>query len=139
MIPANTVVQHYGETDLRDRLRAALEAAGLDTGLLSTAELAPIDQFHTRGIAATAELAQAAGIRKGLSVLDIGSGLGGPSARVRFNHKVVRVCLVGNVQHHDAPTRRPAIGSMINEAELFSILTILQDSCAQTCSLAIGR
>jgi SAM-dependent methyltransferase len=79
MIPANTVVQHYGETDLRDRLRAALKAAGLGDGLLSAAELAPLDQFHTRGIAATAELAQAAGIRKGLSVLDIGSGLGGPS------------------------------------------------------------
>lgn len=79
MIPANTVVQHYGETDLRGRLRAALETAGLDTGLLSAAELAPLDQFHTRGIAATAELAQVAGIRKGLSVLDIGSGLGGPS------------------------------------------------------------
>ena len=43
MIPANTVVQHYGETDLRDRLRAALKAAGLGDGLLSAAELAPLD------------------------------------------------------------------------------------------------
>jgi cyclopropane fatty-acyl-phospholipid synthase-like methyltransferase len=41
--------------------------------------LASLDQFHTRGIAATAELAQAAGVTKGSRVLDIGSGLGGPS------------------------------------------------------------
>jgi len=79
MIPADKVVQHYGESDLRDRLRAALTAAGLDSRPLSAADLAPLDQFHTRGIAATAELAQAAGITKGSSVLDIGSGLGGPS------------------------------------------------------------
>jgi hypothetical protein len=63
VIPANTVVQHYGETDLRDRIRVALKAAGLDSGLLSAAELAPLDQFRTRGMAATAELAQASGIR----------------------------------------------------------------------------
>src|SRR5258708_29784094 len=79
MIPVAKVVQHYGESDLRDRLRAALTAAGLDSRPLSAADLAPLDQFHTRGIAATVELAQAAGITKGSSVLDIGSGLGGPS------------------------------------------------------------
>jgi SAM-dependent methyltransferase len=79
MIPAAKVVRHYGESDLKDRLRAALTAAGLDSRPLSAADLAPLDQFHTRGIAATAELAQAAGITKGSSVLDIGSGLGGPS------------------------------------------------------------
>jgi len=79
MIPAAKVVQHYGESDLRDRLRAALTAAGLDSRLVSVADLAPLDQFHTRGITATAELAQAAGVTKGSRVLDIGSGLGGPS------------------------------------------------------------
>ena len=73
------VVQHYGESDLRDRLRAALTAAGLDSRPLSAADLAPLDQFHTGGMAATAELAQAAGITRGSRVLDIGSGLGGPS------------------------------------------------------------
>ena len=53
---------------LRDRLRAAL-----------TTDLAPLDQFHTRGMSATVELAQAAGIPAESRVLDIGSGLGGPS------------------------------------------------------------
>src|SRR5258708_892784 len=79
MIPAAKVVQHYGESDLRDRLRAALTAAGLGRRLGWAADLAPVEQVHTRGMAATAELAQAAGITKGSRVLDIGSGLGGPS------------------------------------------------------------
>jgi sarcosine/dimethylglycine N-methyltransferase len=71
MIPAATVVQHYGQSNLTDRLRAALTAAGLDGKQLTPAD--------PRGIAATMELAQAAGIKKGSSVLDIGAGLGGPS------------------------------------------------------------
>ena len=57
MFTDTKVVQHYGESDLRDRLRAALTAAALDSRPLSAADLAPLDQFHTRGMAATAELA----------------------------------------------------------------------------------
>src|SRR5258708_13135929 len=79
MIPAAKVVQHYGESDLRDRLRAALTAAGLGGWVVVAADLGPLDQFHRRGIAATAELGEAAGVTKGSRVLDIGSGLGGPS------------------------------------------------------------
>jgi ubiquinone/menaquinone biosynthesis C-methylase UbiE len=42
-------------------------------------QLAAFDQFHTRGLAATAELAKLARITADMSVLDIGSGLGGPA------------------------------------------------------------
>jgi SAM-dependent methyltransferase len=73
------VMRHYGRGDLRERLGAALKAAGLTATPLSPADLAPLDQFHTRGWAATVELAAAAGIERGASVIDIGSGLGGPS------------------------------------------------------------
>src|SRR5262249_28160646 len=38
-----------------------------------------LDQFHTRGLAATAELAKLAGITADMSVLDVGSGVGGPA------------------------------------------------------------
>src|SRR5260221_11973546 len=79
MREATEVIKHYGHRDLRDKLAAALTAAGLSDKRLSPAELAPLDQFHTRGMAATVELAEAAGIAPGTSVLDIGSGLGGPS------------------------------------------------------------
>jgi SAM-dependent methyltransferase len=42
-------------------------------------QLAALDQFHTRGLAATAELAQLLGLEAGQTVLDVGSGLGGPA------------------------------------------------------------
>jgi len=73
------IVHHYGRDDLTARLKTALAAAGLGEGRLSPATLAPLDQFHSRGLAATIDLAAAAGIEPGAEVLDIGSGLGGPS------------------------------------------------------------
>ena len=79
MREASEVIKHYGHRDLRERLAVALTAAGLGDKRLSPAELAPLDQFHTRGMAATVELAEAADIGPDSSVLDIGSGLGGPS------------------------------------------------------------
>lgn len=39
----------------------------------------PADHFHVRGADATAELAKLAGVQAGWTVLDAGSGLGGPS------------------------------------------------------------
>jgi SAM-dependent methyltransferase len=46
---------------------------------LTVAQLAPLDQFHTRGILATAELATAAGLNPSTRVLDLGCGVGGPT------------------------------------------------------------
>jgi len=71
--------EHYQGDNLRARVEAALEAAGLGSGHLSQTVLAPLDQFHMRGLAATVDLAAAAAIKSGDKVLDIGSGLGGPS------------------------------------------------------------
>lgn len=72
------VEQHYAETDsLIDAIAASLRAAGIDPEGVSTADLAPVDEFHIRGRAATIELADAMGIDADTSVIDIGSGLGG--------------------------------------------------------------
>lgn len=70
---------HYGRSDLADVILAALEEAGADIQQLTLEDLAPIDEFHIRGRAATLELAQAAGLRSTARVLDIGSGMGGTS------------------------------------------------------------
>ena len=70
---------HYDSAGLSNRLLAALTEAGLAGRRLSPADLAPLDQFHTRGLAATVELAAAARIAATDTVLDVGSGLGGPS------------------------------------------------------------
>ena len=76
----NEAIQtHYGRSDLAEVILAALEEAGADTQQLSLEELAPIDEFHIRGRAATLELARAAGLRSTMRVLDIGSGIGGTS------------------------------------------------------------
>jgi ubiquinone/menaquinone biosynthesis C-methylase UbiE len=54
-------------------------AFGPEDQRLTPQQLAALDQFHTRGLAATAELAGLAGITAGMSVLDAGSGVGGPA------------------------------------------------------------
>ena len=53
---------HYRATGLTDRLKAALAALGPEDQLLTPQQLGTLDQFHTRGLAATAELANMAGI-----------------------------------------------------------------------------
>lgn len=73
------VRDHYRATGLTERVRKALLALGPEERRLSPQELAGLDQFHTRGLAATAELAALAGITADMSVLDIGSGIGGPA------------------------------------------------------------
>ena len=79
MVDSAKVISHYGEKDLLERLDSALAGAGLGDGKLSPEALAALDQFHTRGLAATEELAKVAGLGAASRVLDIGSGLGGPS------------------------------------------------------------
>ena len=73
------VRDHYRATGLKERLKTALAALGPDDRLLTPAQLAALDQFHTRGLAATAELADLAQITAEMSVLDVGSGVGGPA------------------------------------------------------------
>ena len=73
------VRHHYGATGLTERLKAALAIFGPENRLLTSQQLGPLDQFHTRGLAATAELAKLAGIAADMSVLDVGSGVGGPA------------------------------------------------------------
>jgi SAM-dependent methyltransferase len=73
------VRDHYRATGLTERLKAALAVFGSADQRLTPQQLAALDQFHTRGLAATAELAQLAGIASGMAVLDVGSGVGGPA------------------------------------------------------------
>lgn len=73
------VRDHYRATGLTERLKTALAAFGPDEQRLTPQQLATVDQFHTRGLAATVELAELAGITADASVLDVGSGVGGPA------------------------------------------------------------
>ena len=71
------VRDHYRATGLTERLKTALMAFGPADRRLTPQQLGTLDQFHTRGLAATADLARLAGINAGMAVLDIGSGWGG--------------------------------------------------------------
>jgi len=73
------VRDHYRATGLTERLKTALAALGPEDQQLTSQQLAALDQFHTRGLAATAELGKLAGVTAGMSVLDVGSGVGGPA------------------------------------------------------------
>ncbi|GLQ81565.1 SAM-dependent methyltransferase [Mesorhizobium huakuii] len=73
------VRDHYRATGLTERLRTVLADFGPEDRLLTPQQLGTLDQFHTRGLAATAELAKLADITAGMSVLDVGSGIGGPA------------------------------------------------------------
>ena len=73
------VRDHYSANGLTERLKSALTVLGPEDRLLMPLQLAAVDHFHTRGLAATAELAALAGITADVSVLDVGSGVGGPA------------------------------------------------------------
>jgi MPBQ/MSBQ methyltransferase len=77
--PDEDLTRHYAPGDLATAVLAAIEKAGKDPRHLTPEDLAPVDEFHVRGREATLELARAADLRAGQRVLDVGSGLGGPS------------------------------------------------------------
>ena len=73
------VAQHYGKGGLLDRILGALAQAGKDIDHLTIDDLAPVDEFHSRRRLATQELAAMMAPSAADHVIDIGSGLGGPS------------------------------------------------------------
>ena len=77
----NLIRQHYEKneagTSLVSKVTTILDS--LPEGSVDSSQLAGLDQFHVMGLAATEQLAQIAGIERGATILDAGSGLGGPS------------------------------------------------------------
>ena len=77
--PFADVARHYGEAGIGERILSALASEGVDIENLTTASLAAIDQFHTRGLSATREQADAVALSSAMHVLDVGCGVGGPA------------------------------------------------------------
>ena len=73
------IAMQYEVDSLQAQVELALARAGLSNGVVQWPDLAPLDQFHIRGLAASRELAEALGIATGSDVLDVGCGLGGPA------------------------------------------------------------
>lgn len=78
-----SVISHYRRgPNLTNQLIRSLQDAGKDLERLITRDLAPIDEFHIGGRAATLGLAAQMGLTARSTVLDLGSGLGGPARTI---------------------------------------------------------
>ena len=75
----NPVEHHYTRQDLGEIILAALKQAGKDVDQLTPDDLAPVDEFHGGQRQATVRLADLLGLDGSERVLDVGSGIGGPS------------------------------------------------------------
>jgi len=82
MCADQTVARHYGREDLTKGILEACEKAGVGSGTLKPDDLAPIDEFHVRGLEATREMVALSGFNQDSHVLDVGSGIGGPSRQL---------------------------------------------------------
>ena len=71
------VARHYGASDLLDRILAGLEGAGVSLDAVKPEDLAPVDEFHTGGRAATQYALAKMGLASQDHVLDVGCGIGG--------------------------------------------------------------
>ncbi|MEE2984568.1 MAG: class I SAM-dependent methyltransferase, partial [Pseudomonadota bacterium] len=89
----SNIDDHYGGVDVCARIFEALENAGRDLEALTAEDLTPFDQFHGGGIASTRDLAAFSGIRDGLTVVDVGCGIGGPARTLaaEFGCRVIGV------------------------------------------------
>src|SRR6516164_7780783 len=85
-MPDDPVETHYTSTELGATILEALKAAGKDLDKLTPDDLAPVDEFHGGQRPATMRLATLVGFTGEERVLDVGSGLGGPSRYLAWRY-----------------------------------------------------
>lgn len=73
------VSAHYSGGGLLERVISALRAAGIDPEQVTVEQLAPLDHFHSFGVAGTLEMARVTQIAATDRALDVGGGVGGPA------------------------------------------------------------
>jgi ubiquinone/menaquinone biosynthesis C-methylase UbiE len=81
------VDKYYGFGGIMEKIEAGLNLAGKDVNSLTVDDLAPIDEFHTRGRESTLEVAELANIKASDLVLDVGCGLGGTARYLAVQYK----------------------------------------------------
>jgi len=86
MMDDKAINKHYGISGILDSITRGLESSGKDLHALNLDDLAPIDEFHTRGKESTIEIADLAQIQRHHKVLDVGCGLGGSARYIANEH-----------------------------------------------------
>jgi ubiquinone/menaquinone biosynthesis C-methylase UbiE len=76
---AASVERHYTRSNLENTILTALQNSGKNIDQLTVDDLAPVDEMHTLGREATANIASLLNLQPNFHVLDVGSGIGGPS------------------------------------------------------------
>ena len=82
----NPVEAHYTSRSLGEAILDALKTAGKDLDQLTPDDLAPVDEFHGGQRTATIRLAELVRFTGSERVLDVGSGLGGPSRFLAWHY-----------------------------------------------------
>lgn len=90
MTNEKAIADHWGRGDVYALIVSALGKMSKPLDAVTLEDLAPVDHFHARGLAATVELADRLPIKAGQHIVDIGCGLGGPARYMakRFQCKV---------------------------------------------------
>ncbi|OBH07511.1 SAM-dependent methyltransferase [Mycobacterium sp. E2699] len=100
----DTIEAQYSTGLSRNNIERALRSAGKDLESLAPADLGLLEDFHTMGRFATAELVGLARITADSEVLDAGSGVGG-TARYVADHYGSRVTAVDLTDEYCATNR----------------------------------
>jgi SAM-dependent methyltransferase len=82
----DTIIDQYSTGLSRNNIERALRSAGMDLDHLAPADLGLLEDFHTMGRIATAQLVDLAHITGDSAVLDAGSGVGGTARYVADRH-----------------------------------------------------
>lgn len=78
----NIVAEHYSIGDLSKNILAGLKTTGVDMDHVTIEDLAPIDEFHIGGRAATTYAVDQMALSGAEHVLDIGCGIGGAARTI---------------------------------------------------------
>ena len=112
------VKKHYGIGEIWQKIETGLKLAGKDVNSLTVDDLAPIDEFHTRGRSATRELTEMANIKASDLVLDVGCGLGG-TARYLAKHYKCQVKGIDLIEEYiSAGTKLTEFANLSDQVEL---------------------
>lgn len=95
MVDENIVSGHYNNESLLDLIKSGVGQLGKSLEDVSVEDLAPVDEFHIGGRAATEHLLNQLTYSQSAELLDIGCGLGGAARYIasRYGNKVTGIDL----------------------------------------------